>query len=360
MKYQTRTLLVLSATLCAAAFLRAPMLHGEELEDHAQKTFNVSPGGNLTFTSEYGAVTVKAGEAQTATIQLDRKVDASSAEEGKKIFDDLEIESSQEGNTIHYQAKFKNGWEPSGEAGNHDHGRSLCRDHRCLSYADNLQQMDFTITVPRQFNLDLTTSAGHIAIGDIDGKVQAKTSGGHLTMGKIGGPVYAQTAGGHIDLAAAKGDTELRTAGGHIQCGEVNGDLKASTAGGSINLAKISGKVEAHTAGGSIEIADAGDAVQAKTSGGSIRAAITGQPKSDSYFETLGGGIMLSLPAEIRATLDARGSGYSGRIHSDFPLTMETATDGELKGSINGGGPAIVIRDRVGSIQIRKGSLQAK
>jgi hypothetical protein len=287
--------------------------------------------------TRYGAVTVKAGEAQTATIQLDRNVHAFTAEEAKKILDDLEIEASQEGDTIHYRAKFKTGWEPSDEGGGA--GRSLCRDHRCLSYAGNLRQMDFTITVPKQFNLDLTTYAGHMEIGDIDGKVEAQTSGGHLSIGKIGGPVYAQTAGGHIDLGGAKGNTELRTAGG------------------SITLGRISGKVEAQTAGGSIEIAAAGNAVQARTSGGSIRAAITSQPTSDSFFETLGGGITLYLPEAIKATLDARGNSYTSRIHSEFPITMQASSDGELKGTINGGGPAIVIRNRVGSIQIRKGLL---
>ncbi|HTD22125.1 MAG TPA: hypothetical protein VK738_05700 [Terriglobales bacterium] len=355
MKNRIRALFLLSAALCTALLLRAPMLYGDELEDHPQKSFNVHPGGTLTFASEYGAVTVKAGEAQTATIQLDRKVHAFTAEEAKKILDDLEIEASQEGDTIHYRAKFKTGWEPSDEGGGA--GRSLCRDHRCLSYAGNLRQMDFTITVPRQFNLDLATYAGHMEIGDIDGKVEAQTSGGHLSIGKIGGPVYAQTAGGHIDLGGAKGNTELRTAGGSIQCGDVSGDVKANTAGGSIALGRISGKVEAQTAGGSIEIAAAGNAVQARTSGGSIRAAITGQPTSDSFFETLGGGITLYLPEAIKATLDARGNGYTSRIHSEFPITMQASSDGELKGTINGGGPAIVIRNHVGGIQIRKGSL---
>jgi len=353
MKYRTRALLLFSATLCAGMLLRGPMLFGEDFEDHSQKTFNVHPGGTLNFDSEYGTVNVKPGETQTATIQLDRKVQAPSEQEAKKILDDLEIETSQEGETVHYRARFKTGWTESDQGGD----SSFCHNHRCLSYARDLRQMDFIITVPRQFNLDLATQAGHMEIGDIDGKVQAETSGGHISLGKIGGPVEARTAGGHIDLASAKGNAALHTAGGHIQCGDVNGNVDIRTAGGGISIGKVSGKVEAYTAGGSIQIDGAGDAVQAKTSGGSIRARITGQPTADSAFETIGGGITLDLPSDIRANLDARGNHYSGRIHSDFPITMQTAADGELKGPINGGGPAIVIRDRVGSIQIRKGSL---
>jgi len=354
MRSRIRFFFLSSAMLCAAATLHPQALQAEELEDHGQKSFNVRPGGTINFEAEYGSVTVKTADTGTATIQLDRKVEASTPEEARRILDDLEIEASQDGDTVRYRAKFKNGWgDRQSEA---DGERTLCHNDRCLAYARNLRQMSFTITVPRQFNLDLSTEGGHLEIGDIEGKVQAETSGGHVSVGNITGPVNVHTAGGHIDLASAKGKVELQTAGGHIRCGDVEGDVNVHTAGGGISLGKIKGKIEAKTAGGSIEIEGAQDSVQAQTSGGSIRAKITGQPNGDSDFETVGGAVTLYLPAEIRANLDARGSRYSGRIHSDFPITMETASDGEIKGSINGGGPAIVIRDRVGSIRILKGS----
>ena len=354
MRSRIKLLLLSSAMLCAAVTLRLQALQAEELEDHGQKSFNVHPGGTINFDSEYGSVTVKTADTGTATIQLDRKVEASTAQEARKILDDLVIEASEDGDTVRYRARFKNGWgEWKSEA---DEERTHCHNDRCLAYARNLRQMSFTVTVPRQFNLDLTTEGGHMQIDDIEGRVHAETSGGHVSLGNITGPVNVRTAGGHIDLASAKGKVDLQTAGGHIHCGDVEGDLNAHTAGGAISLGKIKGKVEAKTAGGSIEIDAAEDAVQAQTSGGSIRVKITGQPNGDSDFETAGGAVTLYLPAEIRANIDARGSHYAGRIRSDFPITMETASDGEIKGSINGGGPAIVIRDRVGSIHILKGS----
>ena len=355
--HRTRAMFALSAALSVAAFLLPAVLSAEELEDHSQKTFAVHAGGTLSFSSEYGTVTVKPGDGQTATIQLDRKVDASSAEEAKKILDDVEIVTSQEGDSIRYEAKFRNGWQPRDESGDHRHSRNVCHDGRCLSYAENLEHMEFIITVPKEFNLDLGTESGHVDIGDIDGKVHAATAGGHISMGKIGGPVDAKTAGGHINLDAANGNVELHTAGGHIRCGDVTGDVDARTAGGAITLEKVSGKVTAHTAGGSIEV-EAGDAVQASTSGGSIRVKLTRQPQGDSSFETVGGSVTVELPPDIRANIDARGSRWSGgRISSDFPLTMESSSAGELKGTINGGGPAIVIRDGAGGIHIRKSSM---
>lgn len=351
MTYRLRPLFLFSAMLCVALFLRAQLLHADGLEDHGQKNFNVGLGGTLNFDSEYGSVTVKTGEAGGVTIQVDRKVEASTTEEAKRILDDLEIVASQEGDTIHYRARFRNGWQSDvGEE------RNFCHDHRCLSYARNLREMSFTITVPKQFNLDLSTEGGHVEIGDIEGKIQAETSGGHISVGNVVGPVNVRTAGGHVDLASAKGRVEIQTAGGHIHCGDVEGDVDAQTAGGGISLGKVKGKVEAKTAGGGIEISGAGDSIQARTAGGSIRAQFTAQPNSDSYFETVGGGIRLQLPADIRANLDVRGSRHSGRIHSDFPVTMETSSEGELQGTINGGGPAIKVRNHSGNIEISKSS----
>src|SRR5260370_7327270 len=107
MKNRIRALFLLSSALCTAMLLRAPMLYGDELEDHPQKSFNVHPGGTLTFASEYGAVTVKAGEAQTATIQLDRKAHAFTAEDANNILADLQFETPPEGATTHYPPNFK-------------------------------------------------------------------------------------------------------------------------------------------------------------------------------------------------------------------------------------------------------------
>ncbi|HLQ49975.1 MAG TPA: hypothetical protein VK129_00675, partial [Terriglobales bacterium] len=64
MTNRIRAIFLMPAVLCAMVFLRPLMVYGEELEDHGQKTFNVHAGGTLTFASEYGTVTVKAGDVQ--------------------------------------------------------------------------------------------------------------------------------------------------------------------------------------------------------------------------------------------------------------------------------------------------------
>jgi hypothetical protein len=341
MVHRISTMFFLPLSLCAAAFLHPPALYSEEFEDHTQKVFHVHPGGALILSVD-GPVTVIPSDGQTVIIELDRTVGASDAAEAKQVLDDLEIESSQEADTIHYWVRSRCALL----AARHQLS-SWCRTHHYVDYPPNLHHAHFIITVPWQFNLDLTTGGGDMRIGDILGWLRAQDVGGSVSIGYVSGNVYAATGGGSIHLLGADGNADLETGGGNIHCDYVAGDAKLYTRAGAITLARAGGNVEAQTTGASV-------AVEA---GGSIHAKIAGQPKSDSYFKTAAGEIILELPAEIKATIDAYGSRYSGRIDSDFVLTMEASAREELKGEINGGGPVIVIPDGAGDIHIRRRSM---
>jgi hypothetical protein len=339
--HRIKTIFVFSASMCLTAVLNPLMLHGEEFEDQTQKTFQVHTGGTLIFAAD-GPVTVVPGDDQTVTIQMDRKVTAASASQARQILDRLEIKASQHGNTIHYLAFFKPGWPADGS----ELGESRS-DEDCVPRTWKLHQMDFMITVPRQFSVHVNTLGGQVHVGDIAGNLRVRDVGGSLTLGNIGGSVYAETGGGHIDLLSSNGNADLRTGGGFIHAGAVNGDAKVFTRGGAIRLERARGNVEAETNSSSVVV----------EAGGSIHAKIAGQPKSDSYFKTAAGAITVELAPEIKATIDAYGKLYTGRMDSDFALTVKTFAREELKGDINGGGPAIVIPDGSGSIHIRRSSM---
>ena len=56
----------------------------------------------------------------------------------------------------------------------------------------------FRLTVPRQHDLELSTSGGGIEVGDLQGRVSAQTSAGSLSFGHIEGPIEGKTSGGSI------------------------------------------------------------------------------------------------------------------------------------------------------------------
>jgi hypothetical protein len=63
----------------------------------------------------------------------------------------------------------------------------------------------------------------------------------------------------------------------------------------------------------------------------------------------------VTLASNVAVEVDARASG--GGVHSDVPVTIVgTKDDDALQGSINGGGPKLVLRTSGGGIRLKKAS----
>ena len=120
------------------------------------------------------------------------------------------------------------------------------------------------------------------------------------------------------------------------------------TNGGDIALEKISGSIEA------------------RTSGGEIRADLTPSGKGRSRLVSAGGEILLVLPGDTKATIEARiriqgrwrDTRESYDIRSDFPSQRSDRnnTEKEITSTfvINGGGETIVLETVNADIIIRK------
>jgi TonB family protein len=160
--------------------------------------------------------------------------------------------------------------------------------------------VQFVVTVPSTFSLEISTGAGDIETSDIDGRVVLLTRGGNITAGRIGPslPPLARSdrpmakletqQGGHITMKDVAGDVDAYTAGGHILAGNIDGNAKLKTGGGHIRAARINGTAHLETDGGNITIGEAGSFVEVRTAGGQIDF---GEVHGSVHAETGGGGI---------------------------------------------------------------------
>lgn len=145
--------------------------------------------------------------------------------------------------------------------------------------------------------------------------------------------VNLNTAGGSLSIEDLIGELNARTSGGSINVGNVNGDIKLRTSGGSINTESITGNIDAHT------------------SGGSIKVKIDKQLTKDAKLTTSGGSITAYLMSDIQLDIHASTSG--GRVKSDFQIDGKVKKM-SVKGSINGGGPKLILKTSGGSIKIKE------
>jgi DUF4097 and DUF4098 domain-containing protein YvlB len=325
-------------------------------EGARSKSFTVTKGGTIEVTTSVGDIHISTWEKN----QVDVKVEGLDDEDLDKV------KMRQDGNTV--RVSYRSHW---GGWSSH---------------------VSFDVTVPSQFNADISTSGGNLEIhGKLSGKVDGSTSGGDIRLGSVsGGPVDVSTSGGNIRAERIDGDGTLKTSGGDIQVGTVNGSLNTNTSGGNIEVTSVSKSLEARTSGGDITIGDVGGEAQvstsggdvsvgkvsgkatlntsggdielkgasgrvsartsggdvhlqnvtgsidAKTAGGEVEAELIPSGKGESRLSSAGGDIRLSIPENSKATIEAtiriQGWGFHKDryvVKSDFPSeSYETDEDG--------------------------------
>jgi len=303
--------------LLLATIVAAPAF--ATIDRDVQKTFSVTPGGELSVETNGGPIELKASSKPQVEVTIHEHFRAGSDAEADQIAQknlDVKLEQTSKGVTV--KAKCQN-----------DGGGFWNWFSRSNVW------VDVTVSVPTQYNAKLKTSGGGIRVEKLDGELDANTSGGPIDMGKIDGKINAITSGGGIKLDEGTGDTKLSTSGGPIHVGKCSGNVNLDTSGGGIHVDSAAGALHADTSGGGIHV--------------NFVAALTG----DSSLETSGGGIEVSLPKDTRAHVDASTSG--GDVQLDgLELTIESGkvNSSSLKGNLAGGGPTLRLRTSGGGIRI--------
>jgi hypothetical protein len=311
-----KTVLTLSLALAMIALSTADGA-APGTRDEIEKSFKVRPGGVLKFDADFGNAEIATSDSDTVKIEFIREFKVSTAEEANDLRQKLTVEMAQiditdanaNQNIVRVTVRL---------ADRHDKMRRKMR-------------LDFRITMPRKFNLDLR--ACNAVVDHLDGTVKARTEGGDLKLRNVTGPVTARSQGGNLDI------------------GDVGGDVEARSEGGNTVLGHVKGRVVATAEGGNVSIEEATDSIDARAAGGSIKAWISKQPRADSKFTAEAGNIDLRLDSSVAVNVDAACT--AGRLSSDFSLNGHQV-DNRLKSAINGGGPLVILRASAGNINLRK------
>lgn len=270
------------------------------------RSFPVSPGGQLTLTTDFGSIKIVGSPENQVSISARMR----GSDDDLK---DFEITAEKTGNDV----TIRGDW---------------ARKNSFLGRNSNSMEVDYVVNVPSQYNVSLGTAGGNIAIKDVKGLIQGGTSGGNLDLNNTDGNVELKTSGGNIRANATAGNLNLRTSGGNVNMSNINGDLDVSTSGGSIRIEDINGRINAETSGGHIEV------------------YVNGNNKGVNV-ETSGGHIALYLPKNIAATIDASTSG--GDVEFDLPIMVNgKMRENKVRGTINGGGELIRAHTSGGDVRI--------
>jgi hypothetical protein len=291
---------LLQITLAAAIALAAIPACAGTSNSTADKTgqFSTSPGLHLRVATDDGNIRILTGSPSQVSyrVHLETDADDASAQQILNAFV-LEARSDADGVVL---------------VGRAPHMRW---GHRI--------SVTIEVTVPHNYNLDLSTDGGNLQIADIQGRVNAETNGGNISVGQIDGPtrlitdggnilaknvggdLTAQTGGGDITVGSVAGGAILRTGGGHIRVASITGAGRLDTGGGNISLEHAGAGLVVSTGGGEIEVGEASGLVRARTGGGGIRVVRSSGPME---LDTGAGSVyLMQAQNAVRASTGAGG-----------------------------------------------------
>ena len=289
----------------------------DEFESNVEKIIQVKPDGNLKVRTHLGHVKLKTIDGNQVQVKVLRKVRAETKEQADAVFQaqqvdfDVELFDLVEGRDAVVLIQ-------------------LDEESEAWKQGVNFKLMECEIGLPKQFNVDIETSAGHITAPELDGVAKM------------------QTSGGHIELKGCNKKADLYTSGGHITVGAVSGDLKGKTSGGNIKVSNVSGDAELKTSGGHIIVGESNGTVNAITSGGNIKIMMNRQPRKDMVLKTSAGNVLVSLNRDVELDVIA----HAGLGNIQGTAIKDSKKNSETEFSINGGGPTLEVESSVGNIEL--------
>lgn len=275
------------------------------------KKFEVSGRGTLLVDTHTGSIKVTGSDANEVVIHA-------SLRGGRRAVDRFEITAHVSGNDVTVR------------------GRRDRDDFLSLSWLfGGGMDVRYTISVPRNYDVQVVTSGGDLELSDFNGRA------------------YGRTSGGNVNVAGVNGLVEIYTSGGNVRGAKLTGDVNARTSGGNVRFEGVVGPVNARTSGGDVRMINIDGRLNARTSGGDVDAELLGVNRGVE-LRTSGGDITVRVPKDFAAIIDARTSG--GDVDCDLPVTSTGTVSKHrraLNGTLNGGGESLHVRTSGGDIEIR-------
>lgn len=240
------------------------------------------------------------------------------------------------------------------------------------------------ITVPRRFNIRLSSAGGGIDLRDVEGSFTGQTGGGEIHIENAKGSARLSTGGGNVNVSRSQLSGSVGTGGGSVVIQDVTGGLHGGsgtgevfygkegltysepsaggtrygsdgriysyksggsvsiadapkgasiqTGGGAITIGRAGGRVEATTGGGDITIRTLSGSAQVSTGAGDVRIDVEGDGDHFIRVESGSGKVTLVLPPDLSADLDLETAYTNNRyrptkIDSDWPLSVTETRD---------------------------------
>ena len=124
------------------------------------------------------------------------------------------------------------------------------------------------------------------------------------------------------------------------------------TVNGTLKIAGVDSVADLHTVNGNIEVYESAGSMHARTTNGNVHLELLRfQDEKGLTAETTNGSVLLAVPSDTQANLEARS--MNGNFYSELPLSLESsARPREMRGRYGKGGAPIKLNTVNGGIQV--------
>ena len=276
--------------------------------DRERRVFTVGAGSALDVSNIAGEVRVTAGAADAIVVESERR--------GRSTGDDVRLEMRQVGNRVVVRV-------------------TGARSSRTSS------TIDITVTAPRDAAVAARSVSGGVVVTGLDGEARLETVSGNVEVTRAPNVTLAKTVSGTVTVrdSASAGTMTLGTVSGSVVgTGLKARAIEATTVSGTVQLERVEAqRVLAKSVSGGVEFAGP------VAAGGSFE------------FTSHSGDVRLRLPAG--SSFDLSADTFSGRLSSDFPVTLRSTRGARgaaqtLRGVAGDGAAQLLVRSFSGSVTI--------
>lgn len=259
--------------LVAALLLVGTAARAVELKERFDRTVPLRPGSNLALRNVNGGVTVEAWDRGEVRIEAEKKVKAGSAEQARKLIDQVRIDVTQGAGGLRVETRI-----PKRDNGFFDW---LFGNEASVS-------VTYRLHVPRQVAADVESVNGGITLTGTRGRTRLATTNGGITVNGVQGDLRLGSTNGGIEVNRSAGAVRAETTNGAITA-----ELTDFPDSGELRLTSTNGGIEVRLP------RDARLSIDAATTNGRIQTDLPvegGQPgKRSLKGEVNGGGAILHI-----------------------------------------------------------------
>jgi DUF4097 and DUF4098 domain-containing protein YvlB len=244
-------------------------------------------------------------------------------DDAQAIADGFTIDASRSGDHYHLNADFKQQTERK---------RSLWKKLLGNGEIESYGSLEWTIQVPSDCDLNVSSQHGGISISHIQGDVTVKGSSAEIELASLEGTISVLNTSGSTSGEFLFGNLTVRQAMGNVNLQWIEGDTRVKSTSANISLVQERGAIDIETVAGNVDIA---------TRLNSTR---------DYYVETESGHIRLAIPETSSA--DLRIETQIGQIKIDVPVSVRTMTDQLVEGVFGYGGVHVSLHSVSGDVTV--------